>query len=36
MGHESPETLRRYVKYAELDLANAHRKASPMDRMGAR
>lgn len=36
MGHESPETLRRYVKYAEQDLRSAHRQASPMDRMGGK
>lgn len=36
MGHEDPTILRRYVKYAAQDLAQAHRKASPADRMKLR
>lgn len=33
LGHEDIAIVRRYVQYAEQDLANAHRKASPADRM---
>ena len=36
MGHTNLTVLRRYVALAESDLAAAHRKASPLDRMGAR
>jgi len=36
MGHTDLTVLRRYVALAESDLAAAHRKASPLDRMGAR
>lgn len=36
MGHEDPSVLRRYVKLAEQDLAEAHRSASPADRMKLR
>jgi site-specific recombinase XerD len=33
MGHEDLTVLRRYVAYADADLAEAHRSASPADRM---
>jgi site-specific recombinase XerD len=36
MGHEDVTVLRRYVKYAQQDLAEAHRQASPVDRMRLR
>lgn len=34
MGHTRLEMTRRYVMLAESDLQEAHRKASPVDRMG--
>jgi integrase/recombinase XerC/integrase/recombinase XerD len=36
LGHTDLTMVRRYVDLAESDLAAAHRKASPLDRMGAR
>jgi site-specific recombinase XerD len=36
MGHEDLTVLRRYVALAEMDLAEAHRAASPVDRMKLR
>jgi site-specific recombinase XerD len=33
MGHADLTVLRRYVALAEADLAQAHRNASPADRM---
>jgi site-specific recombinase XerD len=36
MGHSDLETLSRYVKLAQVDLAQGHRKASPADRMRLR
>jgi len=36
MGHEDITVLRKYIKYAKQDLAAAHRKASPVDRMKLR
>jgi integrase/recombinase XerD len=36
MGHEDLETLQRYVKLAQVDLAKGHRQASPADRMKLR
>jgi site-specific recombinase XerD len=36
LGHESLEMTRRYVALAEADLAQAHRSASPADRMKLR
>jgi integrase/recombinase XerC/integrase/recombinase XerD len=36
MGHEDLTVLRRYVALAEADLAEAHRAASPVDRMKLR
>lgn len=36
MGHTDLTVLRRYVALAESDLAQAHRSASPADRLGIR
>jgi site-specific recombinase XerD len=36
MGHEDVTVLRRYVELAESDLADAHRAASPADRLKLR
>src|SRR5687768_16120118 len=36
MGHSDLTILRRYVALAENDLAQAHRQASPADRMKLR
>jgi site-specific recombinase XerD len=36
MGHTDLTVLRRYVALAEADLAQAHRTASPADRMKLR
>jgi site-specific recombinase XerD len=36
MGHEDLETLQKYVKLAQVDLAQGHRQASPADRMKLR
>lgn len=33
MGHEDIATTRRYVKFVESDLQEAHRRASPADRL---
>lgn len=35
MGHSSPATTSRYIKLAEADLHEQHRKASPVDRLFA-
>jgi len=32
LGHEKLETVMIYVKYAQVDLVNAHKRASPVDR----
>jgi integrase/recombinase XerD len=31
LGHSSLDMVRHYVRIAELDIENAHRKASPVD-----
>lgn len=31
LGHSSLDMVRHYARIAEVDLANAHRKASPAD-----
>jgi site-specific recombinase XerD len=36
LGHEALEMTNRYVALTGVDLADAHRKASPVDRMGLR
>lgn len=32
LGHEKLETVMIYVKFAQIDLVNAHKRASPVDR----
>jgi integrase/recombinase XerD len=36
LGHSSLDMVRRYVKLAQLDLEQTHRKASPVDNWGLR
>ena len=36
MGHTTLDTLKRYVNLAERDCAEAHRSASPADRLRLR
>jgi integrase/recombinase XerD len=31
LGHSSPEVVRHYAQIAEIDIAQAHREASPAD-----